>query len=315
MLSAVLLLLLGFVLIVLTANELVIGACAIAKRFNVSVLVIGLTIVALGTSAPEIFVSLQAAFSGNGGIAIGNAIGSNIANIGLVLGATALIRPLVIHSQTLKREYPILLFITGVSFVLLLDNALTFKDSVILFALLFGLLILMVKLAKTSSAADPIAAEFDAELKKEVKYPVARLIFGLIGTPLCAKLIVYSAVIIAKRYHLSDEIIGLTIIAIGTSLPEVATSIMGAIKGEDDLVIGNIIGSNMFNLLAVLPLASIFNTQAISSTILYRDYALMSGLTLLIFFMSCNKTQSIKRWHGAALLTVYVTYLTALLVS
>ncbi len=218
-------------------------------------MLIGLTIVGLGTSAPEILVSAMASFQGNPGLAIGNALGSNIANIGLILGVTALIVPLTVCSNALRREYPILLAICMLVLVLMLDGELGRLDGVILMASLVLVIVGLARIAlRSRTEKDPMTSEYEAEMSEALSTKSA-IIWFVIGLGLLlfsSRLLVWGAVNIALSFGISDLVIGLTIVALGTSLPELAASITSALKNEHDIAIGNVIGSNIYNLLAVL---------------------------------------------------------------
>jgi cation:H+ antiporter len=301
----------GLVLLVVTADRFVAGAAALAQNLGVSTLVIGLTIVGFGTSAPEILVSGMAAFSGNAGLAIGNAIGSNIANIGLILGVTALIVPLTIASKTLQREYPIVVGVTMLSFLLMIDGELGFYDGLILLLLLFVVLFYLWKVA--SRGADEIlAAEIEAEMPDEMSTSKAImwLILGLTGLLIASKLLVWGAVGIAEALGVSDLVIGLTIVALGTSLPELAASIASALKNEPDLAIGNVLGSNLYNLMAVLSIPGLVAPGPVAAEVLTRDMPVMLALTLAIagIAYSLKGTHRISRVGGVLLLFAYFSY-------
>lgn len=301
----------GLMLLVVTADRFVAGAAALAQNLGVSTLVIGLTIVGFGTSAPEILVSGIASFSGNPGLAIGNAIGSNIANIGLILGLTAIIVPLTIASKTLRREYPIVLGVSLLSFLLVIDGELGFYDGLILLLLLFVVLFYMWKVA--SSGADKILeAEFEAELPDKMPTSQATmwLILGLTGLLIASKMLVWGAVGIAEVLGVSDLIIGLTIVALGTSLPELAASIASALKNEPDLAIGNILGSNLYNLMAVLSIPGLVAPGAVSAEVLSRDMPVMLALTLAIGGIAYSQkgAHCISRFGGVLLLLAYCGY-------
>jgi len=302
----------GFVILLWGADRFVIGAASIAHNFGVSPLVIGLTIVGFGTSAPEILISAVSSFDGNPGLAIGNAIGSNITNIALVLGLTALIIPLSVRSETLKREYPILLAITLGSLVLVMDGNLGRWDGIILVAGMFVIIYTVTMLGLRSRKTDPIAQEYEDEIPKGIKTSLAVFWFiaGLLLLLLGSKLLVNGAVSIATAFGVSDVIIGLTIVAIGTSLPELAASVMSAFKNEHDIAIGNIIGSNMFNLLAVLGLPGLIHPGALPEGILERDFPVMIGLTLLLFIMAYGfkKPGRINRVEGSMLFSAFIAY-------
>ncbi len=302
----------GFVFLVWGADRFVAGASATARNFGVSPMIIGLTVVGFGTSAPEMVVSGVASLQGNPGLAVGNAIGSNIANIALILGVAALIYPLQIHSGTLKREFPILMVVTGATLLFMLDGKLLFLDGIILLLGLIGMTTWMAWLGMQRAEPDPMAAEFASEIPTDMSTAVALawLVIGMIVLPVSSRLLVMGAVDIAEFLGVPDLVIGLTIVAIGTSLPELAAAIASVLKREHELVIGNIIGSNMFNLLGVLGIASIITPTRVDSLVLYRDYATMGGLTILLFLLAYGfrGPSRIKRWEGALLLTIFVGY-------
>ncbi|MEN8179554.1 MAG: calcium/sodium antiporter [Pseudomonadota bacterium] len=301
----------GLALLVVTADRFVAGAAALAQNLGVSTLVIGLTIVGFGTSAPEILVSGMAALSGNPGLAIGNAIGSNIANIGLILGVTAVIVPLTIASKTLQREYPIVVGVTLLSLLLVIDGELGFNDGLILLLLLFVVLFYMWKVA--SRGADEIlAAEIEAEMPEAMSTgkAVIWLALGLSGLLIASKMLVWGAVGIAEWLGVSDLIIGLTIVALGTSLPELAASIASALKNEPDLAIGNVLGSNLYNLMAVLSIPGLVAPGPVAAEVLTRDMPVMLALTLAIggVAWSLRGTHRISRIGGVLLLFAYCGY-------
>jgi cation:H+ antiporter len=277
----------GFALLVWGADRFVIGASAMARNLGVSPLIIGLTIVGFGTSAPEMLVSAVAAWSGNPAMGIGNAIGSNITNIAMVLGLTAIIAPMAVHSLTLKREFPVLFLIMGLVLLLLLDGELGRIDGLLL---LLGTLILigwMVYLGVRERNGDPMENEFADEIPAHMsmRQAVFWLLLGGIILMVSSRTLVWGAINIAEWFGVSDLIIGLTIIAVGTSLPELAASIMSALKGEHDIAIGNILGSNMFNLLAVLAMPGLLHPSLLPVEVLQRDYLIMFGLTIALLLM------------------------------
>jgi len=308
-------LLAGFFFLVFAADFFVKGTAAIARNLGISPLIIGLTIVGLGTSAPEMLVAGMAAFQGNTGLATGNAIGSNIANIGLVLGATALVTPILIHSSLLKRELPVLLAISIASYLLVIDGNLSRLDGVLLLSGLAGFLYWLLRCAQQNKKqnADPLANEFDAEIPTDIPNKTASFyaIAGLIGLIASSKLLVWSAVNIAVIFGVSDLVIGLTIVAIGTSLPELAAAIMSVLKKEPDLAVGNIIGSNVFNLLAVLCLPGLIHPGAVDAALITRDFPIMLGFTLLLLFFAYNfsREAKISRLKGAAFMLFFIAYL------
>ena len=307
----------GFVLLAWSADRFVVGASAMAYNLKVSPLVIGLTIVGLGTSAPEMLVSALASWQGNSGLAVGNALGSNIINTGLILGFTAMVIPLNVHSSILRRELPVLLLVMVVALLLLLDGTLGRLDGILLLAGMVVMLIWMVRLGRTSpTGADPMSAEFADEIPTTLS--MGRAVFWLIVGGLVllgsSRLLVWGAVSIAESMGVSDLVIGLTIVALGTSMPELAATVASAIKGEHDIALGNVIGSNIFNLLVVLGLPGLINPATIDTEVLTRDYPVMVGLTLALFVMAYGfrGPGRINRIEGTLLVLAFCAYQTLL---
>ena len=302
----------GFILLVWGADRLVAGAAATARNLGVSPLVIGLTIVAFGTSAPELVVSAMAAFQGNPGLAVGNAIGSNIANIGLILGVTALLYPLRVESEILKREYPLLMLIMIGSFIMAADLIYDRTEGWLMLAGLAALVIWMVRFGLRRGPQDPLAEEFAAEIPSDMPMRIAVmwLLVGLVILPLSSHFLVDGAVSIAQSLEVSDAVIGLTIVAFGTSLPELAAALTSALRKEDDLAIGTVIGSNMFNILGVLGIAATVSPVHVEELMLKQDFPVMFLLTVLLFFMAygISGPGKISRNSGGLLLTIYCCY-------
>lgn len=303
--------LLGLVFLVWSADKFVIGAAATARHLGMSPLLVGLTIVSIGTSAPEMFVSAMASLDGAGNLAIGNAIGSNIANIALVLGITALVAPIPLQRGLLKKELPLLMLISLLAGVVLMDLTLDLIDALILIAALIFALYLMFQ-----QSSDSDESVMDSDEAEEIENtPTAKAVFWLVAGLLIlmasSKALVWGATGIASAMGVSDLIIGLTIVAIGTSLPELAASVTSALKGHHDIAIGNVIGSNIFNLLAVMPIPGILAVTAVDSMALYRDYAVMMGLTvaLILLFIINYRTGILGRVSGALLTTSYAAYM------
>ena len=312
MLTAVIQLVAGFLLLVWGADRLVAGASATARNLGVSPLIIGLTVIGFGTSAPELVVSAIATLKGNSGLAVGNAIGSNIANIGLVLGVTALIYPLRLESTALKREYPVLLLIMLVCFLMALDGIYSHLEGWILLTGLLFVVAWIVRIGLHRPLSDPLAEEFDAEIPRDVPTKIALfwLFVGLIVLPVSSAFLVDGAVTIARYLNVTDTVIGLTIVALGTSLPELATAITAALHKEDDLAIGNIIGSNIFNLLGVLGIAATISPVEILPIILARDFPAMFLITGVLYLMASDfrGPGRIGRRSGSLLLTMFICY-------
>ena len=302
----------GFLILLWSADRFVLGASVIARNLGVAPLVIGLTIVGFGTSAPEILISAVSSLEGNPGLAIGNALGSNITNIALVLGFTSLIVPMTVKSETLRREYPILLAVTLGSLVLLMDGNFSRIDGIILITAMFVIIYTITMLALRSRKTDPIVHEFEDEMPPSMTTGTAFLWFvvGLVLLLAGSKLLVLGAVNIAQAMGVSDVVIGLTIVAIGTSLPELAATLMSAWKKEFDIAIGNIIGSNMFNSLAVLGIPGAIKPGPVPDGILERDFPVMIGLTLMLFIMSygVRRDGRINRVEGGLLFACFIGY-------
>jgi cation:H+ antiporter len=311
-------LIVGFGLLVWGADRFVAGAAGTARNLGVSPLLIGLTIVGFGTSAPEMLVSAVASLQGNPGLAVGNAIGSNITNVGLILGITAVIVPLSVHSRILRRELPLLIGISLVAYLLLIDGYLGFVDGGILLLSLAGVLAYTIHEGLNARAGgDPMADEYAAEIPTDLSLgrSLLWLLIGLVVLVGSSRLLVWAAVGIAEQFGVSDLVIGLTIVAIGTSLPELAASVASALKNEPDIAIGNVIGSNMFNLLAVLGLPGVISPGPVDAQVLTRDMPVMVALTVVLLLMAYGFAGAggrISRGGGALLLATYAGYGTLL---
>ena len=304
----------GFVLLIWSADKFVLGASNTARSFSISPLVVGVVIVGLGTSAPEMLVASIAALDGNTGLAIGNAIGSNITNVGLMLGITALLYPLSINSKLLKREMPILLVITGLTYFIIWDQYLNAIDGLLLLIMLFIMLWVTIREAK-SHGEDNLPQEILDELPEEIGKAAAIkwLIIGIAVLIGSSRMLVWGAVEVAEFFQVSDLIIGLTIVAIGTSLPELAATLAAARKKEFDLAVGNIIGSNMFNLLGVMALPGLIHADKFDVEVITRDYPVMLALTaaLIIFSIALGKGKvgTLSRFKGLLFLAGYAGYM------
>jgi cation:H+ antiporter len=306
----------GLVVLVWSADRFVDGASSAAKQFNVPALLIGIVIIGFGTSAPEMVVSALASSQGNPGIALGNAYGSNITNIALILGLTALIAPIAVDSLVLRRTLPLLTLITVFAAVLMLDDTISRLDAwalLLVFALLMIWTVRQGMKDQKNVSRDTLAIEVDHALAHPmpVKLAIIWMIAGLLLLIISSRVLVWGAVTIAQSLGVSDLIIGLTIIAIGTSLPELASSVIAARKGEHDMAVGNILGSNVFNTLAVVGIAGAIHPMTVEHEVLTRDMLVMLGLTLslFIFGFGFKKRQGcINRWEGAILVLVYLLY-------
>jgi cation:H+ antiporter len=319
LLTAIAAVVLGLALLVWSADRFVEGAVTTARHLGMPALLIGMVVVGFGTSAPEMVVSALASLQGNPGIALGNAYGSNIANIALILGLTALISPIVVHSQVLRKELPVLTAVSLLAAAQLWDGHLSRLDAVVLlgvFAALMGWSILQ----GLRERSDNLGVEMEQELATHAM-PLPRalvwLVVGLALLIVSSRILVWGAVSIAQGLGVSDLVIGLTIVAVGTSLPELASSLIAVRKGEHDLALGNVIGSNLFNTLAVVGIAGAIHPLDVPPEVLTRDMAVMGALTLSLFVIGYGfrgRQGRINRVEGAVLLTVFLGY-TGYLVS
>ncbi|OCH13184.1 MULTISPECIES: calcium/sodium antiporter [unclassified Aliivibrio] len=306
-----LLLIVGLSLLVWGADKLVFGSAALARNYGISPLVIGMTILAMGSSAPEMMVSAAAALDGKTDTAVGNVIGSNIANIALILGITAIIKPLAISSGIIRRELPLMLIVTLLAGGIMYNNYLGFNEGLLLIALFAVFIIAMLYISKSEQKnGDRLLEEQESEIPEGVENKKALfwVVVGLILLPVGANMLIDNAVVIAKYFGMSDLVIGLTIIALGTSLPELAASVAGVLKGEDDMAAGNIIGSNVFNILAVMGIPALINPSEISPDLMNRDFYVMMGVSILLLFMALGKSRSINRIEGSILVTCFLAY-------
>ena len=299
----------GLALLIWSADRFVAGAVALSHQFGIPVIVIGIVVIGFGTSAPELLISSIAAWRGNSGLAIGNAIGSNIANIALILGATALLTPIAISSSVLKREFPVLLLATVLAWFLLSDSLLSGIDGSIL---ILGLLLALGYLTITALRSNQNNTEAISEEIPDYTIPKAFTwtVVGLILLLISSRILVINSIDLAVYFGVSDVIIGLTIVAIGTSLPELAASITGALKHHSDLAVGNVVGSNIFNTLGVIGIPGLVHSYAIPEEILNRDLPIMLALTLLLVVVALAtcKSRGLHRGIGALLLVCFIAF-------
>ncbi|WP_372870312.1 calcium/sodium antiporter [Shewanella sp.] len=312
MLLNVFMLIAGLAVLVWSADKFVYGAAAFARNLGLPPMLIGLTIVAMGSSAPEMFVAATASMEGMRDTAVGNVLGSNVANITLILGVTAMIGAVAVSSQTLKREIPMMLAATALAGYFLHDGILDRNEGIILAVAFLALMAYLIWHALTNKTPDPLADDADEEIPRDVPTSKALiwLVVGIILLPLSADWMVDGAVGIAKYYGLSDLVIGLTIIAVGTSLPELAACVASALKKEDDLAIGNIVGSNMFNILAVLALPGLIAPGVVDAQAVTRDFYMVmaTSVALALFVLMSGKDRQLKRWHGAIFMAIFIGY-------
>jgi cation:H+ antiporter len=308
----------GLALLVWSADRFVDGSAATARYFGMPPLLIGMVVVGFGTSAPEMVVSAISASQGNPGIALGNAYGSNITNIALILGLTSLISPIAVHSQVLRKELPILTAITALAAWQLWDGDVTRTEALVLLGVFSGLMTWTI-MQGLRGKADPLGSEMEQQLQVHAM-PLNRaliwLVVGLVLLIVSSRILVWGAVKIAQGFGVSDLIIGLTIVAIGTSLPELASSIIALRKGEHDLALGTVIGSNLFNTLAVVGIAGVIHPMSVGPEVFSRDILVMAVLTISLFVIGYGfrGPGRINRFEGAVLLACYVGY-TAYLAS
>jgi cation:H+ antiporter len=304
--------LLGFLLLIWSADRFICGAAATARNLNISPLVIGLTIVGFGTSAPEMMIAAFASVDGSPAMAIGNALGSNITNIALVLGVAAVIMPLNVHSRILKKELPLLLIAMLLMLILIMDDYLGRTDGILLLGSLLLVMWWITKQAITSRDSDPMQEEYKQEMPGDM--PMSRALFWLVAGLLLliasSKILVWGAVNIATALGISELVIGLTIIAIGTSLPELAATVASAMKKEHDIAIGNIVGSNLFNTLGVMAIPGILAPNKLVSGIMERDIPVVFCLTIALFIMAYGfrGPGRINRIEGGLLVLAFCGY-------
>ncbi|MCW5588312.1 MAG: calcium/sodium antiporter [Legionellales bacterium] len=303
----------SLVVLVWSAHRFVDGSAALAQYLGMPSLIIGMVIVGFGTSSPEMAVSVSATLQHNVGIALGNAYGSNIVNIGLILGLTALISPIKVHSQVLRKELPILIAVTALALYQAWDGHVTRLEAATLLLVFSGLIAWTVWVS-LQKKADVLANQIEQELKihaMTMRQAIFWIVIGLMLLIISSKILVFGAVGIARSLGVSDLIIGLTIVAIGTSLPELASSLIAIRKGEHDIALGNVLGSNLFNTLAVVGIAGIIHPLSVEHQLLHRDMLVMALLTvfLFVFCYGLSKPRSLNRCKGLLLLISYGVYL------
>jgi len=312
MLLSVTAVIIGFALLVWGADRFVSGAAGLARNLGVSPLLIGLTIVGFGTSAPEILVAITASLQGSPELAIGNAIGSNIANIGLIIGVTALLVPLAVHSDILRKEFPLLLIASFSAFFMLTDLHLSRINGMFLLGGLVVTLFLIIRIGIARTENDPLAEEYQAEFPddRSMGSSIGLFSLGLVVLLASSQMLVWGAENIAQFFGVSELVIGLTVVAIGTSLPELAASITSAFKNEPDIAIGNVLGSNLYNILAVLAVPGLLAPGEVAAEVLSRDLPWMLGFTLAFYLMSTgwNGEGRVNRLEAFILLACFIGY-------
>ena len=305
-------LLAGLVFLVWGADRMVVGAAVIARNLGTSPMLIGLTVVGFATSAPEILVSVTAAFRNATDLAIGNAFGSNIANIGLVIGVTAMAYPMTIRSQTLRRELPVMGAVSLIPIILSFDRELSRLNGLILLIAFAVFLYWIIRLGLRTSGHDAIEAEYATEIPDDIRQRTAILwvILGLVALIAGSNALVWGGQHLARALGISDLLLGVTVVAIGTSLPELTVSVIAARKGLHGLALGNIIGSNAFNMLAVIGIAVVIRPTALEPAAVTLHLPVMLAFTVAFFFIAYNHTGTIRvsRWQGIILLLGFFTY-------
>lgn len=302
----------GLVLLAVGAEGLVRGSSATALRLGVTPLVIGLTVVAFGTGSPELFVSVEAAYRGNSGIALGNVVGSNISNVALILGLSALARPMRVRSELIRREVPLMIGVTLLLCLLLFDGTLSRMDGLLLTMGSVAYTVFAYMAARRDRSA-VVAEEFDEALtepKRSVWLDVAFILSGFAALLIGAKLLLGGATVVAERFGISQVVIGLTIVAIGTSLPELATSVVASVRGQADVAFGNVIGSNVLNILCVLGVAALIRPIEVQG-LRPLDVGVLVGSAVLVLPLM-RRGFILNRWEGAVLLAGYAAYLYSL---
>jgi len=312
--TAIFLLILGLVLLLVSGKYLVESSVTLARHFRIPTAIIGLTIVAFGTSAPELLVSIQAAVHGHPDMAVGNVIGSNISNILLVLGLTTIIFPILVQRESILRDWPIMMGVSLVLLLFLLDNQITRPEALIMILLMGGYILFSVRQSRLPQYADPV----EVTILRSPKWWVAAIIFlvACAGLAFGASLLVDNAATMAGHFGISERVISITMVAVGTSLPELATSLIAAFKKETDISIGNILGSNIMNIISVLGITALIKPISTVPEVLHIDIPWMLGSAVLLFlFMIPARQGRINRIEGSVMILVYATYIYFIFIS
>lgn len=317
MLVATALFIIGLVLLVYGADRLVFSSAILCRALGIPPLIIGMTVVGIGTSLPELIVSFSAATHGQLDIAVGTALGSNITNILLILGGAALLHPLTVHSRLIRRELPLMLLVSLLCGIVLFDNILSRNDGLVLIALAAAYVLFIIKIARKAEREnnDSLTREQLAELPRDDAGNTVAFLWlavALIILPMSTSMIIDNATVIADYFGISELVIGLTVISVGTSLPELATLIAGALKGEDDIAIGNLIGSNIYNIAIVLGVPALVHPGSIDMHAFARDYWVMLGVSALFTLICLQRSRCIGRAAGALLLSGFVAWVAVL---
>ncbi|MDE1189813.1 MAG: calcium/sodium antiporter [Pantoea sp.] len=313
MFVATALLFIGLILLAYGADRLVFSAAILSRSFGIPPLIIGMTVVSIGTSLPELIVSFSAAQHGQMDLAVGTALGSNITNILLILGGAALLHPLTVHSNLIRRELPLMLLVSLLSGIMLFDNYLSRLDGVALLLIALGYLLVAIRIARRAEREnnDTLTREQLAELPRDESGNTVAFLWlavALLILPMSTRMVIDNATVFADYFDVSELVMGLTLIAVGTSLPELATVIAGAMKGEDDIAIGNLIGANIFNLAIVLGLPALIHPGSIDPHAFARDYWVMLGVSVLFALLCLQRRRRIGRAAGALLLAGFIVW-------
>jgi len=313
MIIAIVLIATGLPLLFWSSGKFVDSAVVVAQALGMSPLLIGILIVGFGTSLPEILVSALAAWQGNPHLALGNAYGSNITNIGLILGFTAALRPVAVPSRILRRELPVLTIITGIAFLQIYDGRLSLADSIVLLLIFSAVMGWSIRrgLSKSKAIRKPEISRTAPSESPPLVRPLLQLLLGLALLLISSKMLVAGAVDIARALGVSDLLIGLTVMALGTSLPELASSVAAVLKGKSDIALGNVIGSNIFNSLMVVGIAGSITPFEVPAIVVVRDLPVMAFFTLLLFLLGYSRQREgkIQRYEGGLLLVLYIGYM------
>lgn len=317
MLVATALLIIGLVLLVYGADRLVFSAAILCRASGIPPLIIGMTVVGIGTSLPELIVSISAANHGQLDIAVGTVIGSNMTNILLILGGAALLHPLNVTSNLVRRELPLMLLVTLLCGIVLFDDTLSRNDGLALIAFAAGYLLFIIKIARRAERDnnDSLTREQLAELPSDEAGNTVAFLWlavALVILPMSTRMIIDNATVIADYFGVSELVIGLTIISVGTSLPELATIIAGALKGEDDIAIGNLIGSNIYNIAIVLGVPALIHPGSVDFHAFARDYWLILGVSALFALLCLQRSRCIGRPAGALLVCGFIAWVSVL---
>ncbi len=315
--STVLTFIISFIALLWAANHVVVGAAGLSARLRFSPFIVGITLIALATSGPEIMISIVSSINNKSDLAIGNAIGSNIANIGLVLGLTSLIKPITLNFSILKRAYPLMLIIMIFSYSLILDGFLGRIDGCLFLIGCITMISTFIYVEYRSSKQDKVIDAFKsaAFANCSLTSSILNLILGLVILPLSTKYLVGSAAEIAQWAGLSELTVGLTIVSMGTTLPELVTAINAALKDEEDLAIGVILGSNIYNLLFIMAFPAIINPGEVNPSVLWQHMPVLISLTILLLFLGFQYKNTLSRWHGSILLLIYFSYIASIVIN